>query len=720
MHFSRPSRAIALALMLFTLPAFAQKKNYTMAEATNGMATTLAPKGIKNASWQPTTGCLWQSGKDGNTDAWKVTDYSKSAGNDAHYVPFGKYPVKVAGTPTLHWLSANRAYFINGTDVVTGVLEDDKWLWTHAAALPANAENITVDESRSIAYTIENNLYVQEPSTHIRHAVTDENNKNIISGKSVHREEFGIDKGIFFSPAGNYLAYYHMDQTMVRDYPVGRWNTTPATADIIKYPMAGGTSHQVTLRVYNITTGSTVVLNTGTKNPDHYLTAVTWDPSERYIYIALLNRDQNHLWLNKYDVATGEKVSTLFEETDTKYVHPTHPLSFIPGQPDKFIWQSQRDGYNHLYLYNTSGKLLRKLTSGSWVVNELVAINKGEGKVIITASKESPLEKHVYTVDIANAKLQRIDKEAGMHNITASADGGYVLDVYSAAGIPRNTVVYGINIPFTHELLKADNTLAAYNRPEIKNVTITAADGVTPLYGKLILPVNFDRTKKYPVIVYLYNGPNVQLLHNSFPESGNLWYEYMAQHGYIVFTMDGRGSANRGMKFEQATFRHLGDAEIADQLRGVAYLKSLPYVDAARMGVHGWSYGGFMTTSLMLRHPGVFKCAVAGGPVMDWSMYEVMYTERYMDTPDDNPKGYSNSNLFSKVKNLDGHLMLIHGTDDDVVVWQHSLNFLKKAVDEGVQVDYAVYPGHQHNVRGKDRVHLMQKITNYFDLYLKP
>jgi dipeptidyl-peptidase-4 len=400
-------------------------------------------------------------------------------------------------------------------------------------------------------------------------------------------------------------------------------------------------------------------------------------------------------------------------------VHPTHPLTFLPGSSDEFIWQSERDGYNHLYLYNTSGKLLRQLTRGRWVVNELAAINKADGKVIITASKESPLEKHVYTVSLRNAVLARIDKAPGYHSINVSEDGGYILDVYSSADVPRNTVVYGVNKPFTTEVLKAENTLAAYNRAEVSNVTVTAADGVTPLYGKLILPPDFDRNRKYPVIVYLYNGPNVQLLHNTFPASGNLWYEYMAQRGYIVFTMDGRGSWNRGLKFEQATFRHLGDVEMADQLRGVSYLKSLPYVDARRIGVHGWSFGGFMTTSLMLRHPNVFKCAVAGGPVMDWSMYEVMYTERYMDTPDDNPIGYANSQLFSKVGNLKGKLLLIHGADDDVVVWQHSINFIKKGVDEGVQVDYAVYPGHPHNVRGKDRVHLMQKITDYFDLYLK-
>ena len=722
MHFI--SNAIYTALItscLFSTQVIAQKKNFTIAEATNGMGTTLAPKGIKQASWQPGSACMWQVIKQSSSDMWQVTDFSRSVANGTYTIASGDLPVKVSGLPAIKWLDSDKAYFTSGNDVVTGTLIDnEKWVWTLAASLPENAGNVTVDKSMNIAYTVDNNLYLQQNSSRRKVAVTDEKDKNIICGKAVHRDEFGIDRGIFFSPSGNYLAYYRMDQTMVKDYPVINWGTTPASVNIIKYPMAGGTSHEVTLCVYNIATGTTTTMLTGTQNKDQYLTAVTWSPNEAFIYIALLNRNQNHLWLNKYNATTGELTKTLFEETNSKYVHPAHPLTFIPGRNNDFVWHSERSGYNHLYLYTADGKLIRQLTSGNWVVNDIAGINTDKRELIITTAKESPLEKHIYTVNIDNGTLRRIDKDPGMHTPLCSSDGKYILDVYTAAAIPKNTYVYATDGSIHRQILKAENTLSDYNRPEIKNITLTANDGITPLYGKLILPVNFDRTKKYPTIVYLYNGPNVQLLHNSFPESGNLWYEYMAQRGYVVFTMDGRGSWNRGRKFEQATFRRLGDVEIEDQLTGVNYLKSLPYVDAKRMGVHGWSYGGFMTTSLMLKNPDVFKCAVAGGPVMDWKLYEIMYTERYMDTPDDNPKGYANANLLDKVKNLKGKLLLIHGTDDDVVVWQHSLNFVKKCVDEGVQIDYFAYPGHAHNVRGKDRVHLMQKITDYFDLYLNP
>ena len=713
MNFNRKVTLSLVGALLVSAQLLGQKKQFTIAEATNGMSTTLAPKSIKSPCWQPGTDRFWQVVKNNDKEVWEVADFAQHE-KMAAYVEAGDYNGK--GLPAIKWLDKENVYVLNGKDVMFGTLAGNKFVWDRSQTLPANAEHITVDKTGKIAYTVDNNLWLSYKG-HTQ--VSNETNKDIVCGQSVHRDEFGIDGGIFFSPKGNFLAYYRMDQTMVKDYPIIKWDTVPALASPVKYPMAGGTSHEVTLCVYDPSTGKTVTMKTGEQNRDHYLTSVTWSPDEKYIYIAILNRGQNHLSLNKYSARTGALILTLFEETDPKYVHPTHSLSFLPWRNDEFVWWSERDGFQHLYLYNTDGMLLTQLTKGQWVVNEIAGFNTAAASVIFTAAKESPNEKHIYSLNLYNGRQARVDNEAGMHTATCSQDGKYVLDVFSGTGIPKNTYIRATNGSLNVALLKAPDPLAGYDRPEIKNVTLRAADGITPLYGKLILPTNFDLSKKYPVIVYLYNGPNVQLIHNSFPESGNLWYEYMAQHGYIVFTMDGRGSWNRGLDFEQATFRRLGDVEMADQLKGVEYLKSLPYVDAGRMGIHGWSYGGFMTTSLMLKHPGVFKCAVAGGPVMDWKMYEVMYTERYMDRPQDNPKGYENANLLDKVKNLEGKLLLIHGTNDNVVVWQNSIDFLKKCVDENVQVDYFVYPGYEHNVRGKDRVHLMQKISNYFDDYLK-
>jgi dipeptidyl-peptidase-4 len=628
---------------------------------------------------------------------------------------FAKAPLKTM--PLVKWLDQNQFYFQIKNDFYICHKQNGYWQSRKWTSLPSEAENINVDtKHKQIAYTINNNLFLKDVYGS-EHKISNDENEQVIYGQSVHRNEFGIKGGTFFSPKGNYLAFYRMDESMVNDYPVINWKDIPAANENIKYPMAGGTSHEVSLGIYNPLSRRTVYLQIDGPR-DQYLTCVSWSPDEKFMYVAILNRDQNHMRLNQYNADNGAFIKTLFEEKDAKYVEPQHELTFLPENNNEFIWWSQRDGFMHLYRYNTQGKLLNQITKGSWIVNELAGFRKEKQELIITATKESPLEKHIYKVNWINGKMEKLDEAAGMHSAELSADGAYIVDRYQNKDVPRNIVVRAVDKKWSRNILTAPNTLTDYQRPTIETVTLKADDG-TPLYGKLIYPVNFDATKKYPVIVYLYNGPHVQLVNNSFPESGNLWYEYLAQRGYIVFTMDGRGSSNRGLKFEQATFRNLGKVEMDDQLQGVQYLKNLPFVDAARMGVHGWSYGGFMTTSLMTRHPGVFKVAVAGGPVIDWSMYEIMYTERYMDGPKENPQGYEENNLISKAANLKGKLLMIHGAQDDVVVWQHSMKFVKACVDAGVQLDYFVYPGHAHNVQGKDRVHLMQKITDYFDDFLK-
>jgi len=709
---------------LYTENISAQNRQYTMEEATNGLSTTLAPESVKQASWQPGTHNFCRVVKTGDDNVWIRTHYPSLETDTLMTLAKLQYVAKnqkvLKTLPSFSWLMKNKFWFENNGDLVLVTEENGRIMSTSLwYSLPEGYDNLHVDKSGKIAYTLQNNIYLLSGENRAV-KITNDEDKNLINGASegVHRNEFGIDNGIFFSPKGNLIAYYHLDQRQVNDYPVIDWSNVPAKNNNIKYPMAGGASQIVTLRVYNPETGTTTELQTG-EGKDHYLTSVTWSPDEKYIYVAILNRGQDHLWLNQYDALTGEKIKTLFDETSKTYVEPLHPLTFLPNSTTEFIWLSEADGYPHLYLYNTAGHFIRQLTKGSYEVNEIIGFNENTHEVILTSAKESPLEKHIYTVNYTNGLMRRIDKEEGMHTATASEDGEYLYDVYTSAHVPKVSMIRSTDGEAKKLLIKADDPLKDFDRPQIKEVTLKAADG-TPLYGKLILPTHFDAKKKYPVIVYLYNGPHVQLIKNTFPESGNLWYEYLAQHGYVVFSMDGRGSENRGRKFEQATFRKLGTVEMEDQLKGVAYLKSLPYVDAERMGVHGWSFGGFMTTSLMLRHPGVFKVGVAGGPVMDWKMYEVMYTERYMDTPQENPEGYEGANLLTKVKNLKGKLLLIHGTNDATVVWQHSINFLKKAVDENIQVDYFVYPGYEHNVRGKDRVHLMQKITDYFDLYLKP
>lgn len=699
----------------------AAQKQFTMQEATLGIRSSLAPQNLKQLSWIPGENAYTFLVNASSNEALLKTTVPQMKSDtlirlrEINDQLFSHSPLKAL--PEIHWLHKDKFYFSVKNKYYYADKKNGKWICSSWTTLPEGAQNVHIDQKTGqIAYTTDNNFFLSD-SYHNQQQVTAETDKNIISGQAVHRNEFGINEGIFFSPKGNFIAFYRMDQRMVNDYPVIDWSEVPAKNENIKYPMAGGTSHEVTLGVYNPLTRQTVYIKTGTPK-DQYLTCVTWSPDEQYIYIALLNRAQNHLWLNQYNAQTGAFVKTLLEETDPKYVEPQHELTFLPGSNNEFLWWSQRSGYMHLYRYNTDGKLLNQVTGGDWIVYDIAGVQADQKELIITASKETPLEKHIYTVNWQNGKMNRLDEAPGVHIVDANTNGTYIIDRYQSQDVPRVAIVKATNRGWSKTILTAADPLAAYERPKIENVTLKADDG-TPLYGKLIYPTDFNPAQKYPVIVYLYNGPHVQLITNSFPASGNLWYEYMAQHGYIVFTMDGRGSGNRGLRFEQATFRQLGTAEMNDQLQGVAYLKSLPFVDADRMGVHGWSFGGFMTTSLMLRHPGIFKCAVAGGPVIDWSMYEIMYTERYMDTPQENPKGYEDNNLLTKTSNLKGKLLMIHGAQDATVVWQHSMRFIKACVDNGVQIDYFAYPGHEHNVQGKDRVHLMQKITDYFDDFLK-
>ncbi|WP_213195458.1 S9 family peptidase [Cloacibacterium caeni] len=703
-------------LVLASVCGLSQTQQFTMNDAVLGLRTNLAVKNIRDFSFSNDGKSYLQMVK----NAYLITDIATNKTDTL----VSLYQVnqnlnadqKLKALSPLKFLNNSKAYFSQKGKYFWLQKTGNSWQKTEFASIPEDAENAQLlPDNQTINYTIKNNLFVNINGKTLK--ITDDQNENIINGQSVHRNEFGIDGGIFAAPNFQKIAFYRMDQSMVTDYPIIDWSVTPAENHNIKYPMAGNKSHEVSIGVFDVKTQTKKFLNIeGDK--EQYLTSVTWSPDSKSIFVAVLNRAQNHVKLNQYDAETGNLVKTLFEEKDEKYVEPQHELTFLPGSNKDFIWQSQRTGYNHLFWYNTDKGLVKQITKGDWLVNEILGFNEKKKEIYFSSTKETPLEKHLYKVNWQTTKITRLDKDAGVHNGILSKDGTHLYDVFANASKPRIANIINTQSLQAKNILTAENPLKNFQRPEIQNITLKADDG-TPLYGKLILPTDFDKTKKYPVIVYLYNGPHLQLVTNNFPASGNLWYEYMAQRGYIVFTMDGRGSSNRGKQFEQAVFRNLGETEMKDQLKGVEYLKSLPFVNAEKMGIHGWSFGGFMTTSFMLKYPDVFKAGVAGGPVIDWNMYEIMYTERYMDTPKENPEGYAKANLLDKVQNLKGKLLMIHGAQDDVVVWQHSVKFLKSAVEKGVQLDYFVYPGHPHNVSGKDRVHLMQKVTDYFDLYLK-
>lgn len=572
--------------------------------------------------------------------------------------------------------------------------------------------------SHNEAFVKDWNLYVKTADGKT-HQVSTDGSRELQYGLSVHRDEFGIRKGTFWSPKGSLLAFYRMDQSMVTDYPLVDINHRVAQLAPEKYPMAGMTSHKVTVGVYNLATDKTVYLQAGDPT-DRYFTNIAWSPDESTIYMFELPRTQDKAELVAYDAHTGARKGVLYTESNARYVEPCNPIQFLPWDATKFVMQTRRDGYNHLYLFTADGRQLKQLTKGQFEVISVLGFNTKAKSIIYQSNQDNPIQYSNYSVNVATGKVARLDNGQGTHYATLSENGLYLSDRWSSPTTFRQYDLLGTTQPAAAVKLHADaDPWTAYNVPEISGGKIKAADGKTDLYYRLVKPVGFDPAKKYPTVVYVYGGPHAHNVEAAWHYLARPWEIYMAQRGYVIFVVDNRGSENRGFEFESCTHRHLGDIEMQDQLEGVKFLKSLPYVDADRIGVHGWSFGGFMTTNLMCSYPDVFKVGVAGGPVIDWKLYEVMYGERYMDTPQENPEGYASSSLLNKAKNLKGRLQIIVGYNDPTCVMQHSLSFLRACEDAGTQPDYFVYPGDGHNMMGHDMVHLHERITRYFDDYLK-
>ncbi|WP_315012135.1 DPP IV N-terminal domain-containing protein [Capnocytophaga leadbetteri] len=580
-------------------------------------------------------------------------------------------------------------------------------------SLPEGAANNDYDpKSKSIAYTLKNNLYIaNEANSKI--AITAFTDPNIVAGGVIHRNEFGIQKGTFFSPKGSLLAFYQKDESRVADYPLVDITTTPAALKAIKYPMAGQGSEQAAVGVYNLQTKKLIYLDIDTKD-EHFLTNLAWSPDEKYLLLAEINREQNHFALNRYDATTGKKVNTIFEESNPKWVEPENPAVFLPNSNDEFLWLSERDGFMNVYHYSTNGKLIKQLTHFRWVVQDILGFDSKGENFFIVGTGADPREKQCLKINLKNPKkITALTTTPGTHKVQLSSDGKYLLDTYSSISIPKNIDLINTEKGSAKRLLTAANPLEGFaiGTPEL--LTLKADDGTT-LYAKMHKPQNFDPQKKYPVLIYVYGGPHAQEVKNSWGVGSYLWLSAFAQNDqYIVFTLDNRGSENRGFAFESVIHRHLGDYEIKDQLAGVAYLKSLPYVDANRIAVHGWSFGGFMASSLLTRHPEVFRTAVAGGAVTDWKYYEVMYGERYMDTPQTNPEGYENSRVGKYLDGLKRPLLFIHGSVDDIVVPQHLMSLTKESISKNDFIEMFFYPMHAHGVSGLDHINLTERIIDY-------
>ena len=547
------------------------------------------------------------------------------------------------------------------------------------------------------------------------HKVTDFADKNIVCGQSVSRNEFGISDGLFPSPDNTLLAFYQKDESKVTTFPLLDITSRTGSLVEIKYPMNGMASEHVKVGVYDVATQKVVYLDVTDFDEERYLTNLSWSLDSKVIYIQVLNRAQKEMHLNAYCAKTGAFIKTLLTEQNNRWIEPQNPIHFVDN--DRFIYTTDnRDGFKNLYLHTLSKGTTKRLTV---VDADVDYVSHDKERVYYYSAEVSPVEQHLFSVSLRNGKVRQLTRGEGWHNCTISPDGKHFSDNYSSLNVPRVVAVGSTDGKFYREVFRAEDPSKGYNYSTIELGSVKSADGKYDNHYRLIKPLNFDETKKYPVILYVYGGPHSQMVRNSFQAQLRRWEMYMAQRGYVVFVMDNRGTLYQGAEYEKAIHRQCGKCEMEDQMAGLQWLLSHKWADKERVGVHGWSYGGFMTISLMTHYPEVFKVGVAGGPVIDWKWYEVMYGERYMETEATNPEGFAATSLIPQAKNLKGKLLICQGAIDDVVVWQHSLSFVDACVVDNVPVDYFPYPRSKHNVRGKWRVHLMQKVTDYFEDYLR-
>ena len=602
-------------------------------------------------------------------------------------------------------------------------------LATHPEGNPG-ARMLTVEESVgqgvrsvlpervSLYWTADGKLTKTPESSGTLYTLPESPGPGISYGGVVSRSEFGYRGGVFPSPDGSRIAVYRKDERAVGIFPMFDISLGDGSTVPLRYPMAGTASERLSLVVCDTLGNELCTLGVTDFDEERYLTGITWSPDGRYIFVQVLSRSQHDMNLNMYRSNDGSFVRTILSEHNDAWVEPQDPLYFIKGSYEFLYRTDNRDGYKNLYLCDTLGNV-RRLTECDADVSYIA----DDGRyVYYTSAEVSPVENHLFRIRLrrsGHSRPERLTWEKGWHEIDMSPDCTKFIDRYSSFNVPGVTVVKDCEGNVVNHILTALDPLDEYAQCRAELGTVRSADGKYDNYYRLFYPLGYDPSKEYPLIVYVYGGPHSQMVTDSYLGNIRMWEMLMAQKGYFVYVQDNRGTQNRGAAFEKAINRQCGVAEAADQMAGInALLDRIPAIDRERIGVHGWSYGGFMTLTLACDNPGFFKVAVAGGPVIDWKWYEVMYGERYMDRPQDNPEGYALTSLVGKADNLTGRVLICQGVLDDTVVWEHSLSFLQACIREEKRIDYFPYPLEAHNMMGRARVHLYDKITDYFETYL--
>ena len=569
-------------------------------------------------------------------------------------------------------------------------------------------------DGRYVSFVRNHNLWVVSVADGKERAFTEGGTEEVRKGELdwVYPEELEITTAYWWAPDSSAIAYFEMDERKVAKYPLVDFSSPTGDADEEPYPPAGGGNPIVRVFVAPVGGGEAHVMDTG-ENTDIYIARVNWLTDSKHLAIQRLNRQQTVLDLLIADATTGQTRAAL-NETDQYWINISNDLDFLKDGK-RFLWSSERTGYRHLYLYDLEGKQLAQITKGDWEVSAVDAVDEGKGMVYFTGTAKSPLERHLYRVSLDGSAISRITIHNGTHGVNMAPDASAFVDTYS-----------DVMTPPRQEVARADGSLlrvidenkvselAEYHLSAPQFLSVKSHDGVL-LNAVMIKPPDFDASKKYPVLVFTYGGPHAQVVLNAWGGNTALWHQSMAQKGYIIFSLDNRGSAGRGHLFEEPIHYRLGAQELSDQLDGVAYLKSLTYVDGERIGIWGWSYGGHMTLHAMFEAAGTFKAGFAGGPVTDWHFYDSIYTERYLGLLPQNEHGYRESSPIDKAAGLKGKLLIAHGTGDDNVHFANTLSLLNELIDLGKYAEVMPFPGRGHGVSDPPaRKVLMNRVTQFF------
>jgi dipeptidyl-peptidase-4 len=566
-----------------------------------------------------------------------------------------------------------------------------------------------------IAFVRDGNLYTVGLEGQLRQLTTDgEGTVQNGVAEFVAQEEMGRFTGYWWSPDGRYIAYTQIDEGPVSVVQRPAYYADRVEVIEQRYPATGQSNALVRVGVVDVETCKTVWMDTG-QETDVYIPRVDWLPDSQSIAIQVQSRDQKKLDLLFADVETGQSRLVL-QETDEHWIELHDDLRFLE-ESGRFIWASERTGFKHLYLYGPDGQLVRQLTEGPWPASKVVEVDESRGLAYVEGWTESPLEQHLFRVCLDGGSIDQVTEQAGWHGVTMSSDCTHLLDAHSAVLDPPRVRLYtaeGQCVATLEENHLPERDECAWVAPEF--VVLRANDG-TPLHGRLTRPPDFDPSHRYPAIVKVYGGPHAQTVRNAWDAS--LYAQLFAHAGFVVFELDNRGMGNRGKSFGAALHLHMGGVEVQDQLAGVEYLRSLSHVHPERIGVFGWSYGGYMTLMCMMQAPEAFRAGVSVAPVTDWQLYDTHYTERYMGHPDANADGYRQSSVLTYAENLRGKLLLVHGMADDNVLYQHSVLLMDALQKAHIPFEMMAYPGKKHGIAGKPvRIHLFEMILAHFKRYL--